>query len=144
MNCEHKKLKWYFNEATKAEEWTCLECGERLKPDINGIGELVLRSHGMSRAKGWYDPPNDTRNIPEMLALIHSEVSEALEDYRNGHMAMAFAENGKPIGFPSEIADIVIRVSDLCGYLGIDLAEAVRVKHAFNATRPHRHGGKKC
>ena len=25
MNCEHKKLKWYFNEATKAEEWTCLE-----------------------------------------------------------------------------------------------------------------------
>jgi NTP pyrophosphatase (non-canonical NTP hydrolase) len=48
------------------------------------------------------------------------------------------------VGFPSELADIVIRVADLAGALGIDLAEAIRIKLAFNRTRTHRHGGKKA
>ncbi len=76
--------------------------------------------------------------------LIHSEVSEALEDYRTGTMYALRTDKGKPIGFPSELADIVIRVGDLCGYLGIDLESAVAEKMAFNATREHRHGGKRA
>jgi NTP pyrophosphatase (non-canonical NTP hydrolase) len=105
------------------------------------------KAHEMSRSKGWYDGENAVRNVPEMLALIHSEVSEALEEYRVSDSLADTSirdEKGKPVGFASEIADVVIRIGDLCGYLGIDLESAVEAKMAFNATRPHRHGGKKA
>jgi len=109
------------------------------------ITELVERAHAMARDKGWYDPPRDKRNIGEMLMLVVTEVAEAMEDYRDGNMHEAIPQTvdpGKPTGFVSEIADIVIRIGDLCGYLGIDLEGAVQRKMAYNATRPHRHGGK--
>lgn len=109
-----------------------------------GLNALVRLAHANSRAKGWYDGEQANRNVPEMLALIHSEVSEALEDYRDGKMATTGEADEKPCGFPSEIADVVIRIADLCGYLGIDLAEEVRRKHEFNLSRPRRHGGKAC
>lgn len=48
----------------------------------------------------------------------------------------------KPIGVWSELADIVIRVADLCGLYGIDLEEALQKKMAYNRTRSYRHGGK--
>lgn len=105
------------------------------------LKELVYAAHNNSRVHGWYEGP--PRNIPEMLALIHSEVSEALEDFRNRVMTIHFEED-KPCGFPSEMADIVIRVADLCGYLEIDLEEAVRLKHEYNVGRPYRHGNKRA
>jgi NTP pyrophosphatase (non-canonical NTP hydrolase) len=49
----------------------------------------------------------------------------------------------KPEGIPSELADIVIRVFDMCGRYGIDLEAAIKEKMEYNTTRPHRHGGKK-
>lgn len=111
------------------------------------LKELVYNAHNNSRVHGWYDGP--PRNIPEMLALIHSEVSEALEDYRHSQeepdrMKLCVTGSGKFVGFPSELADIVIRVADLCGYLEIDLEEAVRLKHEYNVSRPYRHGNKKA
>ena len=80
------------------------------------------------------------------LALIHSEVSEALEEYRNGHGAteIYFSDNGKPKGIPTELADVIIRVLDYCGYAGIDIDAAISQKHEYNKSRPYRHGGKKC
>lgn len=105
------------------------------------LKELVEVAHEMSKSKGWYegDPPN----IPEKLALIHSEVSEALEAYRDGNQQVFFVGQ-KPEGLAVELADAVIRIADLCGYLGIDLEDVVALKMAYNAKRPHRHGGKKC
>lgn len=48
----------------------------------------------------------------------------------------------KPEGIPSEMADVIIRVAHYCGANGIDLAEAVIEKAAYNATRPYKHGNK--
>jgi NTP pyrophosphatase (non-canonical NTP hydrolase) len=109
-----------------------------------GLNEMRDSSHRMSVEHGWW-PDGEKPNIPEKLALIHSEVSEALEAYRDGWMDTRIdAASKKPEGFPSEIADVLIRIGDLCGYLGIDLALEVRLKQAYNATRAHRHGGKVC
>jgi len=38
--------------------------------------------------------------------------------------------------------DVIIRIFDICGYYGIDIAEAIKIKHSFNKNRPYRHGGK--
>ena len=123
------------------------------------ITELVTDSHERSKRKGWWDDclnrlPDGSREIryetvvariPEKLALVHSEVSEALEDYREGALATKIQYGDKkPCGFPSELADICIRVFDLAGALGIDLEKEIRLKAEFNETRPVRHGGKKC
>ena len=43
-----------------------------------------------------------------------------------------------------ELADVIIRVLDYCGYAGIDIDAAISQKHEYNRTRPYRHGGKKC
>lgn len=105
---------------------------------ING---LVHQAHQNAIDKGWYEEP---RTFGEMIALMHSELSEALEDHRNGYgLTEIYYEGDKPCGIPTELADVVIRIFDACGYLGIDLEAAIKQKMTFNATRPHKHGGKK-
>lgn len=125
------------------------------------INQLVQEAHANAKAKGWWD---NEPSFGEIIALIHSEASEALEDYRIGHSPTNtwYEKNGaasvlkvvgrpgctqedptwKPCGIPSELADIVIRVFDACGRYGIDLEKAITEKMAYNATRPTRHGGK--
>lgn len=104
------------------------------------INELVEESHKLAVEKGWYETK---RGIPESLCLIHSEISEALEAYRDGSVNF-YILNGKPEGFGVELADAVIRIADLAGSMGLDLEEIIRTKHEYNKTRPHRHGGKKA
>lgn len=110
---------------------------------MTGINEVAKEIHENAVARGWWD---EERGFPEVLALIHSEVSEALEEYRNGHGAteIYFGDNGKPEGIPTELADVIIRVLDYCGYAGIDIDAAISQKHEYNKSRPYRHGGKKC
>lgn len=108
-----------------------------------GINELAKEIHENAVEHGWWD---EKRGFPEVLALIHSEVSEALEEYRNGRGAAEVyaGSGGKPKGIPIELADVIIRILDYCGYAGIDIEAAIRQKHEYNKSRPYRHGGKKC
>ena len=106
--------------------------------------QLIADSHGRSIRKGWYSGVDFNFNIPEKLALIHSEVSEALEDHRNNRLFTVVNEKGKPEGFGTELADIIIRVADLAGKMNIDLDLEIRRKAAYNETREYRHGNKSC
>ena len=119
--------------------------------------DIIHDAHDTAKAHGWWDGFYSPglfgdqidrgavlATVPEKLCLVHSEVSEALEDYRVGRLTTTLREDGKPEGLPSELADVVIRIADLCGALDIDLQAEVAAKLAYNKTRSHRHGGKVC
>lgn len=110
---------------------------------MTGINEVAKEIHENAVKHGWWE---EERGFPEILALIHSEVSEALEEYRNGHRAMEvyYGYDEKPEGIPIELADVIIRILDYCAYAGIDIDAAISEKHEYNKSRPYRHGGKKC
>lgn len=91
------------------------------------VNSMVERAHYISKSKGWHDEEHETGT---WLALIHSEVSEALEADRKGDR-----EN-----FEEELADVCIRIFDLCGLMGIDLEKNIIDKMNFNMTRKHKHG----
>lgn len=92
--------------------------------------KLQKEIHKLAIEKGWYD--GGKRGKKELLLLLHTEVAEAVEDYRRKRMKTSesiqgfreFRQDGspvtnsavmKPVGFPTEIADIVIRAYDYKG-----------------------------
>ncbi len=101
------------------------------------FGMLALECKRIADEHGFTDA-----TAGEDIALMHSELSEALEDVRNVKWEMVLDEKGKPTGVPSELADTVIRIFHFCGKHNIDLAAAVNAKMKYNESRPYKHGGK--
>jgi len=97
------------------------------KRDIN---DFIKECHAIAKEKGWWQ---EERNDGELIALMHSELSEALEAMRNHAGKDAIAE---------ELADCCIRIFDYCGAREIDLESTLLKKIEFNKTRPYRHGKK--
>jgi NTP pyrophosphatase (non-canonical NTP hydrolase) len=93
---------------------------------------MTNKYHELAKEKGWWDDrdPNDPTDQVVILALIGTEVSEAIQEVRKGNSE----------ALKEELADIVIRVLDFSGALGFDLSQAIEDKHAINRGRPRKHG----
>ena len=91
------------------------------------VNELSALCHSIAKEKGFWD---EERNIGEALMLVVTELAEAMEAHR-----VEDDEN-----FKEEIADVFIRLFDLCGGLGIDIEEQIVKKAEKNKNRPYKHG----
>ena len=107
------------------------------------VNDLVKDSFQNAKDHGWHD---SNRSIGDLICLMHSELSEALEEHRNGRAPneVYFNEQKpqKPEGIPVELADCIIRIFDFCGLHDIDLESVLKQKMEYNRTRPYRHGNK--
>jgi len=131
------------------------------------INTLIKLAHEKAKNGGWWDAE---RNVPELLMLIVSELSEGLEALRKDHYAdkkvvadlyndlvvnshdeefilnesdwKASFEKSVKNSFEDELADVAIRLFDLCGGLNVDLEKHIDLKMKYNSMRGYKHGKK--
>lgn len=100
---------------------------------LDGLADMI---HENAVAHGFWDT---ARPLPESIALMHSELSEALEADRAGEPAH-HVKDGKPEGVAVELVDCLIRILDTLATLDVNIDVVVADKMAYNATRPRLHG----
>lgn len=108
----------------------------RWSPFRRGWNNVAQDVHENAVNKGFW--PEEGRNDGEMLALIHSEISEALEAIRDGNPPDSTIPEFT--GAEVELADAVIRIMDMAIARQWRVAEAIEAKMAFNKTRAFKHG----
>ena len=95
----------------------------------------ALAVHQNAVDKGFWGFP---RNDGELLCLMHSEISEALEALRHGNPPSDHIPEFSAV--EEELADVLLRIMDFGIHRGHRVAQALEAKMAFNAGRPHLHG----
>jgi len=91
------------------------------------MNELASNIANWRKGKGFI---TSWDNMPEKLMLVVTELSEAMEAYRDCDICQ----------FNEEIADTFIRLLDICGSLYMDIECEISRKMTINAGRPFRHG----
>ena len=126
-----------------------------------GLLDMQREVTAWCERKGWKGEGSAPVTFGDTMALLHSEVSEALEAFRDWGTADAtkdirtecadgqcenpehtYVTPGKPEGVGSEFADVLIRLLDDCDRWGVDLAFEYERKMAYNEKRPYQHGGR--
>ena len=101
-----------------------------------GLQAAQELAHGTATAAGWYRDPKTgepvQRNFGEVVSLMHSELSEALEAHRKSLMDDKLVD--RP-GIEVEFADCIIRILDTAAALGLDVAGALIERNRFNQAR---------
>jgi hypothetical protein len=114
---------------------------------LKSLEEMQAEVWAVNESNGWYD---SERTVGDDIALLHSEVSEMFEAYRDHGFddvtappLISNGENPKPEGFGSVCADVLIRLLDTCDRRGVNLRAEYERKIAYNKTRGYKHGGKR-
>lgn len=151
----------------------CLLKSEKFRAAPGGLNNLAAAVHENAVAHGWWEQERKLPEILMLCVSELAEALEeyrsgrpvlyfpcnaggvCCEEDGSAHCgsrpynpenpdAPCSAQSKKPEGVAVELADCMIRILDYCGRAGIDIEEAIRIKHEYNKTRPYRHGGKKC
>lgn len=116
-----------FQNLTTEEKWKVLEMS---------LNWFINEAHQCARDKGWWDEPREDGTT---IALMHSELSEALEALREDKQSDKIPQFH---GVEEELADCFVRIADYSGANNLRFAEALKAKFQYNQGRSYKHGGK--
>lgn len=102
--------------------------------DSKTINDLCREAFETARLNGWHE---EKREFGTLIALMHSELSEALEAYRKDSEEVMWAN------ITQELADVCIRIFNACGEYQLDLASAIENKMEKNKSRGYKYGGRR-